>query len=257
MAAQQAAKPSSQAGRNTNLALPDKYLPCRTTGRGSGAELHLCEGDSALATIKAARDATFQAAFPLRGKPIAAWGRTLAAMRKNAEFAGIEALLGCGVADHCDPEKCRFDRVIFTCDADVDGYNIEALLTAMFVKFFRPLLDANMVYIARPPLFIVTSGDRRVYCVNEAERDTAVQRLTTAGRKPSVQRCKGLGEMNPQDFQDTVMDPAARHLYRVDYDPARDDNTLEVVFGASAKARRAWLAHHTRLGKAQLDEVFS
>lgn len=240
---------ASKAGKNTNLALPDKFLPCRATGRGSGAELHLCEGDSALGTIKAARSAVFQSAFPLRGKPLKAYNRTLTKCRENAEFAGIEALLGCGVGDSTDPEKCRFDRIILTTDADTDGYNISASLITTFVTWWRPLVEAGMLYVAIPPLFIVTAGkNHRYYCVDEAARDEVVETLRADGVKGiEVQRCKGLGEMTPADFRDTVMDPKSRTLIQITYDPS-DDQTIETVFGNSAERRREWMADKARNG---------
>lgn len=177
MAAKAASAPASKsASRGSTLALPDKYLPCLNTGRGSGAELHLCEGLSALGTIKAARDARFQAAYPLRGKTINTHGKSLAKCRKNAEFRDIEAILGCGVRENCDPSKCRFDRIFFTTDADVDGYNISSSLLDMFIENFLPLIEAGMVFIAMPPLFIVSDqkGDNRRFCVDEEERDRTV-----------------------------------------------------------------------------------
>jgi DNA gyrase subunit B len=175
-AAKDSSKPAKSAGRGTTLSLPDKYLPCMNTGRGSGAELHLCEGNSALGTIKAARDPQFQAAYPLRGKTINTHGATLTKCRKNAEFRDIESILGCGVRDNCDPAACRFDRIFFTTDADVDGYNISSGLLDMFIENFYPLVAAGMVYIAMPPLFIVSdpNGTNRRYCVDEAERDRTI-----------------------------------------------------------------------------------
>lgn len=100
---------SKTKGLGTNLSLPPKLLPSRESGRGSGAELFICEGDSALGTVKAARDATFQAAFPLKGKPPNTFGWTATKARTKEEFDAIERILGCGVRDHCDPEKSRYD----------------------------------------------------------------------------------------------------------------------------------------------------
>ncbi len=163
-------------GLGTNLSLPPKLLPSRETGRGSGAELFLCEGDSALGTIKAARDATFQAAFPLKGKPPNVYGFALSKARAKDEFDSIERILGCGVRDSCDPELCRYDRILFASDADPDGGNINSSLISMFLDFYRPLVEAGMVYVTLPPLFVVKDGDERIYCQDESERDTAVAR---------------------------------------------------------------------------------
>lgn len=242
-AARAETRKTSSAGRGSNLSLPDKYLPCANTGRGSGSELHICEGDSALGTIKNARDALFQAAFPLRGKTLNTHGKTLAACRKNVEVAAIEAILGCGVRENCDPEACRFDRIFFTTDADVDGYNISSSLLDLFVENYYPLIEAGMLFIAQPPLFIVsrTNGSDRRYCVDEAARDAAVEELVAAGHKADVQRCKGLGEMTPADFAETVMGPDTRTIFKVSYDPDTESDTFDTVFGPSAAARRTWI----------------
>ena len=199
---------SKAKGLGTNLSLPPKLLPSRESGRGSGAELFICEGDSALGTIKAARDATFQAAFPLKGKPPNTFGWPAAKARKKDEFDAIERILGCGVREHCDPEKCRYDRILFASDADPDGGNINSSLISMFLDFYRPLVLAGMVYVTLPPLFVVHNSDTRIYCQDDVERDEAVNRLHTASKsKVTVQRNKGLGEMNPDDFWDTVLEP--------------------------------------------------
>ena len=233
---------SKARGMGTNLSLPPKLLPSRESGRGSGAELFICEGDSALGTVKAARDATFQAAFPLKGKPPNTFGWTAAKARTKEEFDSIERILGCGVRDHCDPEKCRYDRILFASDADPDGANINSSLISMFLDFYRPLVAAGMVYVTLPPLFVVYDGDTRIYCQDDAERDEAVTTLRAASRrKVEVQRNKGLGEMNADDFWHTVLDPAQRTVYRI----SPDDKALELhhtLFGGPPEGRRDWMA---------------
>lgn len=241
-------------GLGTNLSLPPKLLPSRVSGRGSGAELFICEGDSALGTIKAARDATFQAAFPLKGKPPNTFGWTATKARAKDEFDAIERILGCGVRDHCDPEKCRYDRILFASDADPDGGNINSSLISMFLDFYRPLVAAGLVFVTLPPLFVVYDADTRIYCQDEAERDEAVARLrATSRRKVEVQRNKGLGEMNADDFWNTVLDPAQRTVYRI----SPDDKALELhhtLFGGPPEGRREWMAAAAaRIDTAALD----
>lgn len=167
----------------------------------------------------------------------------------------MEQLLGCGVRDTCDPDACRFDRVVLCVDADPDGYNIAASLIATFVSNFRPLVESGMLYVAMPPLFIVSAGTLRRYCLDEHERDAAVAELREQGKKPMVQRCKGLGEMRAEDFRETVMDPSRRTLIQVTYDPQRDDPTLETVFAATPEARREWMADHAAAVDA--DEIMA
>ena len=252
-----AAAKKARAGAGTNLNLPDKFLPSILTGRGKGSELHLCEGDSALATLKAARYAQFQAGFPLRGKPVKTWGVTAAAAMKNQEVRDIAAILGCGIGAACDPEACNFDRVIFTADADVDGYNIAASLMSMFISHFRPLVDAGMVFISTPPLFIVTArGGVREYCIDEHDRDETVAALRAEGATGiDIQRCKGLGEMDAKDFRATVMDPATRMLFHVQPPTESDMAELDVVFGGTAEGRREWMAHHSASGDIDAADV--
>ena len=164
--------------------------------------------------------------------------------------------------ENCDPEKCRFDRIFFTCDADPDGYNINASLMVMFRENFRPLIDAGMVYISLPPLFIVTlknKASEKVYCVDEDERDEAVQAFIESGRAKdasgvNVQRCKGLGEMNTRDFKETVMDPKTRNVIRVLTDE-EDDAVVEISFGENAERKRQWIADETRKRDISVGDV--
>jgi len=245
---------SKAKGLGTNLSLPPKLLPSRESGRGSGAELFICEGDSALGTIRAARDASFQAAFPLKGKPPNTFGWTAAKARTKDEFDAIERILGCGVRDHCDPEKCRYDRILFASDADPDGANINSSLISMFLDFYRPLVEAEMVYVTLPPLFVVYDPDTRIYCQDEGERDEAVARLKkTSKKKVEVQRNKGLGEMNADDFWNTVLDPVQRTVYLIRPDD-KAANLHHVLFGGPPEGRRDWMAAAAaRIDTATLD----
>ena len=245
---------SKAKGLGTNLSLPPKLLPSRESGRGSGAELFLCEGDSALGTIKAARDATFQAAFPLKGKPPNVYGYALSKARGKDEFDSIERILGCGVRDNCDPELCRYDRILFASDADPDGGNINSSLISMFLDFYRPLVEAGMVYVTLPPLFVVKDGTERIYCQDESERDAAVAELKARSkRKVEVQRNKGLGEMDADDFWNTVLDPHRRTVIRVHPDDA-DRKLHHTLFGGPPEGRRTWMAEiAARVDTASLD----
>ena len=136
----------------------------------------------------------------------------------------------------CDPEKCRYDRILFASDADPDGGNINSSLISMFLDFYRPLVEAGMVFVTLPPLFVVHDAETRIYCQDEAERDTAVAHLrATSKRKVEVQRNKGLGEMNADDFWATVLDPSQRTVYRI----SPDDTAQALHQTPSAVRRRA------------------
>ena len=156
--------------------------------------------------------------------------------------------------DHCDPEKSRYDRILFASDADPDGANINSSLISMFLDFYRPLIAAGMVYVTLPPLFVVYNADTRIYCQDEAERDEAIAGLRAdSNRKVEVQRNKGLGEMNADDFWNTVLDPAQRTVYRI----GPDDKALELhhtLFGGPPEGRRDWMAAAAaRIDTATLD----
>ena len=248
------------APAGSNLSLPDKYLPCEVTGPDSGAELIIGEGDSAIGTVKAARISLFQGALPLRGKIPNAMKTSMTTMKKKQIFQDIVALMNTGIGNACDTSNRRFDRVILVCDADVDGYNINSLLMALFIRYFRPFVEEGRLFIAIPPLFIVTSNNPndRIMCIDETERDEAIEQLEKAGRtKIEVQRCKGLGEMNAVDFRRSVLDPNERILLQVSYDPARDDTDVNVVFAAEAKDRREWMQEVGKTEDIDKDEIMA
>lgn len=268
---------NSKATTNKRLAgsfaLPPKFLPSANVGYDSGAELFLCEGDSAATTIESSRDSRFQACFPLRGKQLNSFNTPLGApvkpdmtcnprkkkepitMRTNESFVAIERILGTGVREHCDPEKGRFSRIIFATDADPDGANISAQLMCMFYFNFKPLIDAGMVYVAVPPLFVVEpkKGTERFYAIDATERDEIVSNLLERdGTRPHIKRCKGLGEMTADEFYDTVMDPARRVLRRVIVDDAAY-KVLEMAFGSDPQGRRDIMAELNERGLPEGD----
>lgn len=248
------------APAGSNLSLPDKYLPCEVTGPDSGAELIIGEGDSAIGTVKAGRYSLFQAAYPLRGKIPNAYKTSLTTMKKKEIFNDIAALMNTGIGAACDTSKRRFDRVLFVCDADVDGYNINSLLIALFIQYYLSYVEEGRVFIAIPPLFIVTSNNPndRIMCINEKERDEAIQRLEKAGRtKIEVQRCKGLGEMNAVDFRRSVLNPNERVLLQVEYAPEIDDEDLNVVFAAEANQRREWMRQVGETENIDKDDIMA
>ena len=243
--------------------MPDKLVNCKVQGRGSGAEIHLCEGDSALGTVANARYSDWQAVYPLKGKPKNVWGMALGKARNNSEFADIEKILGTGARDNCDPEKCNFDRIVFTTDGDVDGYHISGLLMLMFFENYKPLIDAGMVYISMPPLHVITVGKgakmRKLYAVDDDERDEIYTRLTGEGVKDKdidIQRCKGLGEMDAKDFRETVMNPDTRNLIRLTATEG-DIDALRNAFGPNkyAAERRRMIVSALEAGLVDSDDL--
>ena len=190
----------------------------------------------------------------MKGKPPNVYGFAVSKARAKDEFDSIERILGCGVRDHCDPEQCRYDRILFASDADPDGGNINSSLISMFLDFYRPLVEAGMVYVTLPPLFVVKDGVQRIYCQDESERDTAVAEMrATSKRKVEVQRNKGLGEMDADDFWNTVLDPQRRTVIRVHLDDG-EHNLHHILFGGPPEGRRAWMADvAARVDTAALD----
>ena len=250
-------------GLAASLSMPDKLVNCKVQGRGSGAEIHLCEGDSALGTVANARYSDWQAVYPLKGKPKNVWGMALGKARNNSEFADIEKILGTGARDNCDPEKCNFDRIVFTTDGDVDGYHISGLLMLMFFENYKPLIDAGMVYISMPPLHVITVGKgakmRKLYAVDDDERDDIYTRLTGEGVKDKdidIQRCKGLGEMDAKDFRETVMNPDTRNLIRLTATEG-DIDALRNAFGPNkyAAERRRMIVSALEAGLVDSDDL--
>ena len=236
--------------------LPGKLTDCESEDL-SRNELFLVEGDSAGGSAKEARDKEFQAILPLRGKVLNTWEVDRDQIFKNTEVHNMAVALG---IDAHDPEAAadrvlaglRYGKIIIFSDADVDGSHIQVLLMTLFLRHFPALLLHGHVYVAKPPLYrvdaTVKGKARKVYCEAEAERDAAIVRLRKEGARDSgvtVQRFKGLGEMNPEQLWETGMCPDTRTLLPMRVQPAelpglRDRFTLLMGKG-EAGGRRAWL----------------
>lgn len=266
----ESAKAESQKSRSRadtgNLSMPDKLMPSGLVGRYTNNELFLVEGDSAANTATGARFPKYQAVFPFRGKVLNSLGEPLGSapnpkgrgerdrkgfgMRRNEEFRNLETILGCGARENCDPEKCRYSRIILACDADPDGGNITSQILLMFYINFRPLIEQGMVYISRPPLHVITyKGGKRIYAIDDDHRDRVLEELESkkaTGIK--VKRCKGLGEMLRDEFSDTVTNPATRELEQViDSEDTYDELVRFFKSGAAyAENRRTWLDEMNR-----------
>lgn len=263
---------SSRVREGSNLDLPAKFLPSEVTGADSGAEFFPVEGDSAAGTTKAARDARFQAIYPLRGKLLSTYNVPLGppvkrgdthnprrsekdpiTLRSNATCVALERILGSGFGSHANMDKRRFDRVIVATDADPDGADIASQILSLLYYHGRAWVDEGRFFVAQPPLFIVTSRPARSkaksdvtthYCINERERDLVLDKLRgERAQDIRVQRCKGLGEMNADAFAETVMDPSTRKLLRVVVDEGADE-MMELYFGDDASLRRDWITRN-------------
>jgi topoisomerase-4 subunit B len=228
--------------------LPGKLVDCSATSR-EGTELFIVEGDSAGGSAKMARDRKTQALLPLRGKILNVLGAASSKLGSNQEISDLAQALGVGLGTKFNLDDLRYDKVIIMTDADVDGAHIASLLMTFFFTQMRPLIDYGHLYLACPPLFRLTQGSHRVYCLDEAERDTWLTNGLGGRGKIDVSRFKGLGEMDAKDLKETTMDPSSRKLIRVsidDEEPGETSNLVDQLMGKKPELRFQYIQENAK-----------
>jgi DNA gyrase subunit B len=226
-----------------SLTLPGKLADCSERD-SSKTELYIVEGDSAGGSAKQGRDRHFQAILPLRGKIMNTERARLDKILSSNEIKALISALGTGIGDNFDLEGLRYGRVIIMTDADVDGSHIRTLLLTFFFRYMPTLIEDGHLYIAQPPLFRVAYKNQVKYAYTEKDKDKLIKEV---GEKATLQRYKGLGEMNPVQLWETTMNPENRTLLLVTVeDAAESDRTFDMLMGDAVDPRRKFIQTHAK-----------
>ncbi|MFB0946466.1 MAG: DNA gyrase subunit B [Spirosomataceae bacterium] len=242
----------------TGGGLPGKLADCANSDPEQ-CEIYLVEGDSAGGSAKQGRDRSFQAILPLRGKILNVEKAQEYRIYENEEIKNILTALGVRIGREGDEralniEKLRYHKVIIMTDADIDGSHIRTLILTFFYRFMKELIDLGYVYIAQPPFYLVKKGSKSEYCWTEEQRVAAIQRLG-GGREESVsvQRYKGLGEMNPEQLWETTMNPENRTLKQVTIESATEADLLfSMLMGDEVPPRRDFIEKNAKYAKVDV-----
>ena len=241
-------KETARKSATKKMRLPGKLVDCSSSKRDD-TELFIVEGDSAGGSAKMARDRKTQALLPLRGKILNVLGAASAKIGTNNEINDLCQALGVGMGSKFNIDDLRYEKIIIMTDADVDGAHIASLLMTFFFTQMRPLIDKGHLFLACPPLFRLTQGAKRIYCIDEGEKNQHIENGLGGSGKIDVSRFKGLGEMDAKDLKETTMDIATRKLIRVqidDQEPGETGNLVEQLMGKRPEARFEYIQENAR-----------
>jgi topoisomerase-4 subunit B len=246
-----AEKDTQRKSATKKLRLPGKLTDCSQNTR-EGTELFIVEGDSAGGSAKMARDRKTQALLPLRGKILNVLGAASNKMMANNEINDLCQALGVQMGTKFNVDDLRYEKVIIMTDADVDGAHIAALLMTFFFTQMRPLIDNGHLYMACPPLFRLTQGAKRVYCMDDAEKDEWMEKGLGGRGKIDVSRFKGLGEMDAKDLKETTMKKDTRQLIRITMDedePGQTDDLVDRLMGKKPELRFEYIQANAKFAE--------
>lgn len=241
-AARKAKELTRRKGVLGSIDLPGKLADCSNPDP-TRSEIYIVEGDSAGGSAKQGRDREFQAILPLRGKIINVEKARIDKMLENKEIRAMISALGTGFDEEFDVNQCRYHKIIIMTDADVDGAHIRTLLFTFFYRYMKPIIERGYLYMAQPPLYKIKKGRAERWIYNETGRRELLEEWGNRG--VSIQRYKGLGEMNPHELWETTMDPDNRLLARVTIEDAeRADELFDVLMGSEVAPRKEFIQEH-------------
>ncbi|MGC8767181.1 MAG: DNA topoisomerase (ATP-hydrolyzing) subunit B [Brevinematia bacterium] len=227
-----------------SFSLPGKLSDCSEKDPEK-TELFIVEGESAGGSAKQARSREFQAILPLKGKILNAEKARMAKLLDNDEIKTIITAIGAGIAENFDISKVRYGKIIIMTDADVDGSHIKTLLLTFFYRYMTPLIEEGYVYSAMPPLYKISSGQKHFYAFSDEEKEKIIKEHKL--KNYTVQRYKGLGEMNPEQLWETTMDPKTRKLIKITLEDAiRANNIFSVLMGEDVRKRKNFIETYAK-----------